>query len=175
MNNNNIEDFIRNNREAFDDREAPSGLWSKIDAEVNPREEAQVKSIRKPWMFFLSGMAASLVLALAVVGGFSLLSDPHDFSQSDVMKEYEQVEDFYSKQINVKLSDIELNPTIQEDLEQLDYIYQELKAELLGSQHGNSQDILDALTENYQTKLQLIELIQSKQTAIKNKNPLNEI
>ncbi len=175
MSKENIEDFIRNNRAGFDDRDVPSGLWSRIDAEVNPIVEATVKPIRKPWVFFLSGMAASLVLALAVVGGFSLISDPHDFSKSDVMKEYQQVEDFYSEQINIQMSSIELNPIIQEDLKQLDYIYEELKAELLGSQHGNSQDILDALTENYQTKLQLIELIKSKQTAINNKTAINEI
>ena len=178
MKKNNLESFIKENRDAFDLHEPRPELWYKIDKSISSKKGGRMFK-----MNFL-GIAASVVLLLGLGIGVGITSiinsdDNQFYTQSSEIGDFPEVEKYYLTQIENKtgeLQDLGLENSVQQNLEQLDQIYTELKAEFLNADGKNKEMIVDAMIKNYQTKIDILELIigRSKQNTEQEKTLENE-
>ena len=151
-----LERFIQDNRSAFDDRNPDPALWSAIESRL-PQHEARRITLWKA----VSVAAVGLVLVLSgVIAGMYLTRS--GFEDTAEYAEFRQAEQYYSVQFDrtrANLSQYTYDPAIDEDLAELDIIYQELSQELLKGEHPNKNEIIEALIQNYQTRLSILERI----------------
>ena len=167
---NNLEQFIRENKDQFDDQRPDRSIWLEIERNLDkPTENKNIFRLS----FFK--IAASVVLTLSVgvlIGiNYSASSKEMNYTISPEMKQYKETEAFYNTQVSRKLDQL-TDPTIkrnvENDLNQLDEIYNELKSEMLNTQYTNSSMMIDAMIQNHKTKVEILENILNKQNQIKN-------
>lgn len=146
-----LENFIRNNRESFDDREPSEKVWTGIESALTFTGNAWWNSLT------LWRAAAVIFMALSV---YLLIPQNNTFRQNDVaMKEFTDVESFYIKQISEKIELIDefqrnegLNGFTQ-DFQQLEAMYLVLKEEM---KNRPSQKVKDALVLNLLVRIDLL-------------------
>ena len=151
-----LEKFIKNNRAEFDSSNPDPGLWNAIDDRL-PRKEAKRLTIWK----LTSVAAVGLVLILSgVIVGMSM-SDNNMESTAEYM-EYREAQQYYNMQLQQRvsaLSQYNYDPTIDDDLDDLQEVYKELTTELEDGMVPNKNDIIQALIQNYQTRVDLLERV----------------
>lgn len=146
-----LENFIQNNRESFDDREPSEKVWTGIESSLTFTGNAWWNSLT------LWRAAAVIFMALSV---YLLIPQNNTFRQNDVaMKEFTDVESFYIKQISEKIELIDefqrnegLNGFTQ-DFQQLEAMYLVLKEEM---KNRPSQKVKDALVLNLLVRIDLL-------------------
>jgi molybdopterin converting factor small subunit len=164
MEKNNLEKFIRANRESFDLKEPRPELWYEIDRNISKRRTPRVFRMN------IMGIAASAVLLIGLGIGIAYATnlnsiDNQFYTQSKEINNFPEVEKYYLTQINNKtgeLKELGMENSVEENLEQLDQIYAELKEEFLNADGQNKEMIVDAMIKNYQTKIEILELILGK-------------
>ena len=200
MKKDNLERFVRDNREAFDDREPPNGLWQKIDAGLNEQPGATPAKAQSFFQqiyknssgTFLSGQwqtwhVAASVAVLLLVGGFwyvnhqyGVVRQPEVVAASPVYaKEVAQ----YTRLITDKRAELkqmtENNPALYEefsqDRERLEKSYKSLKADL--PKNVNKEVLIQAMIQNLQIQIDLLNeqlrvIEHVKQQTNENQNPV---
>lgn len=158
-----IEQFIENNRAAFD-REIPDlEVWANID------QQLEGKRIRKLRIYTIRRVAAAL-LVLAVAGAILrpyLITSPNVLAEQTTELDYfspEQVEifQFYTEEVDDKFQQLvnhEAAQNVLPDLEQIDETMEELKLELAEAPKGKEEQIIENLIKSYQTKLLILERV----------------
>ncbi|TAD99717.1 MAG: hypothetical protein EAZ97_08060 [Bacteroidetes bacterium] len=159
-----LEDFIRQNRNELDQFEPSQALWNKLNAGLD-KQQTKTIPIQKFWQ-----MAA--VFAVLLVGLLTLqwkyLQNHNQNSENIVMNlaqenpELMETEQFYIKQISEKkelinaydLKALGVDKDFEKDLQTLDAMYLELKAEL--PQSGNSEYIIGAMIQNLQIRMDIL-------------------
>jgi hypothetical protein len=146
-----LEDFIRQNREAFDDKEPSSRVWQKIDRYLS----GPAGSGRTTLMLWRA--AAIVFMALS-----AYLLIPKQVARSEnamAMKEFADVEAFYVQEISNKVDMIHqfrrsdgLNG-FTEDFRQLEAMYMVLKEEMKARP---SEKVKDALVLNLLVRIDLL-------------------
>lgn len=167
----NLEQYIRDNKQAFDDKSPDRSIWLSIEGELNRKEKTWIIAI-KPWK---AAAATVLVLSCGVLIGLNFRSDKTqlDYARNKDFEQFKDTENYYQTQVNLKLSEIndpQAKINVMNDLKQLDEIYSELKAEIIRSGYTNSDIILEAMIKNQKTKTEILENILNKQNQIKNEN-----
>jgi len=151
-----LEKFVQNNRAEFDSSNPDPGLWNAIEDRL-PRKEAKRFSIWK----LTSVAAVGLVLILSgVIVGMSM-NDNNLKSTSEYM-EFREAEQYYNMQLQQRvnaLSEYTYDSTIDDDLDELQEVYNELTTELEDGMEPNKNDIIQALIQNYQTRVDLLERV----------------
>jgi hypothetical protein len=168
----NLEQFIQNNREAFDNCEAPAGLWDKIDKSLgkeiikNPDPDEIIIKFKKSSISKLKiwAMAASLVLLIGYVSVFYLnnKSDSTEQIIAEVAPQYGDRMVQYTSLIESKREEIKQiethNPVMYQEfateIEKLNQDYQNLQTEL--SQTPNQEDLVKAMVQNLQVQLDIL-------------------
>jgi hypothetical protein len=146
-----LENFVRQNREQFDDRAPSPGVWRGIETSLNLREP----SLKKPLIWWRAAaiffMALSAYLLIPGQGG--------DSETAQAMKEFADVESFYIQQISNKVEliaefsgDEELDG-FTHDFQQLEAMYQVLKEQM---KTRPSQQVKDALVLNLLVRIDLL-------------------
>jgi hypothetical protein len=148
-----LEDFIRKNREAFDDREPSDKNWRNIEASLKMQNRGWWNSLTVWRAAAVIFMALSIYLLVPKKPGASHLAE--DAS----MKEFNDVEAFYTQQISQKVDLIDefqhsegLNGYTQ-DFKQLEAMYLVLKEEM---KVRPSQKVKDALVLNLLVRIDLL-------------------
>lgn len=158
----NLEQFVRANREAFDDARPSLKVWADID-----RALEQKKSRPFQWRRILRSVAA--VLLLLVAGGLI----GHQLSRGSVENtatetlarispELAELEAHYNQQINAKFAQLANYPqqeTVKADLAQIDETMDELRNEILKAPAGMEKEIVTNLLRSYQLKVQILERV----------------
>ena len=151
-----LEKFIKNKRADFDSSNPDPGLWNAIEDRL-PRKEAKRLTIWK----LTSVAAVGLVLILSgVIVGMSM-SGSNMESTAEYM-EYREAQQYYNMQLQQRvsaLSEYTYDPTIDDDLDELQEVYNELTNELEDGMEPNKNDIIQALIQNYQTRVDLLERV----------------
>lgn len=146
----NIDDFIRGNRNAFDDKEPSEKVWSGI--------EKNLFNTRSLWNSVTLWRAAAVVfMALSV---YLLIPKDKIGDNAVALKEFNDVESFYIKQISDKVelidefqkSEIGLNG-FTHDFQQLEAMYLVLKEEM---RKHPSKEVKDALVLNLLVRIDLL-------------------
>lgn len=161
MQNDRLEQFIKDNREDFD-RELPGlNVWAQIDRTLGQERQHTAKRIR----LWKSLRMAAAVLALLVFGGligsyitqFQMSAAPDSLAQ--VSPEYAELEDYYQQEIQDKYQQLvsyDQEEVVKPDLEQLDTIMEELRQELVTAPQGSEEQIIENLIQSYQTKIDIL-------------------
>jgi hypothetical protein len=168
----NLEQFIQNNRDAFDNCEAPAGLWDKIDKSLgkkniqNPEPDIIILKFKKSSISRLKiwAMAASLILLIGYVSVFYLnnKSDSTEQIVADVAPQYGDKMVQYTSLIESKREEIKQIEThdpvmykeFATEIEKLNLDYQNLQTEL--SQTPNQEDLVKAMVQNLQVQLDIL-------------------
>lgn len=172
-----LEQFIRENREQFDNDEPRPQVWSQLEKQLAPPEQKGKVIAMK---FLRLGIAAA-VLVLAGVGVFYLLSgpgksDPVVLRQGDKTspvtnenKMLEEINPGYAKEVYhftqlIELKQTELkqiekdNPELYKqftvDINKLDSSYFALKKEL--PVNPNREQLLEAMIQNLRLQTELL-------------------
>ena len=146
-----LEDFIKQHRGAFDDKEPSKGAWKGIDKQL---------SGRRVWWNSVGVWRAAAVFFLAVSVYLFISSRGSETAANDVaMNEFQDVEKFYVQQIAEKVHLIDqfqrnegLNGFTQ-DFQQLDAMYMVLKEEM---EVRPSKKVKDALVLNLLVRIDLL-------------------
>jgi len=160
---NELKKFIRDNRDAFDDKEPPQRVWSRIESNLLPGEKK--RSVIRPLYKWVMGAAAMLVIATSV---YFLVGDPKPAEPSVVISEPDtgnaitpEIRQFV-KMIGMKQQELktlaagqpELYEKFSSDLEQLDSSYNALKSGLNAT--PNQELLLEAMIQNLQLQLNVL-------------------
>ena len=174
----NLEQFIQDNRQEFD-REIPSlKVWAAIDKELNTDpEEKPVGKTRSMWRYAWIAASVAFLLASGAFIGIQMTGGQSEIaSLSDVSTEYEEMEVYYQKQIQEKVALLARydDQTVTKDLEQVDEFMKELQQELKEAPKGNEEKIINAMIDNYQTKVNILERVLERIQSSNRKNLKSE-
>jgi hypothetical protein len=150
---NKLEDFIRQNRQAFDDKEPGKNVWPQVESSL-PLKSKNLWNSLVVWR-----VAAMLFMALSIYLLLPRISVKDDAGSQAALKEFHDVETFYVSQIDQKEQMIEAfnRPDglsdFTQDFRQLEAMYSVLKEEMKNSP---SSKVKDALVLNLLVRINLL-------------------
>jgi len=163
-----LENYIRDNREAFDDAVPSLKVWAGIDKELGTQNTTVPKSGRRISLWRVMTMAASVVLLLgvgAIIGRQLSLGNSVQnnlASDNEVFREVEDMKSYYETEIKNKeaqLVQYKERKNIAPDLEQIDQHLQELTEELKSVPAGSEEQVINAMINSYQAKAAILEKV----------------
>jgi len=174
----NLEQFIRDNREEFDTAVPSLKIWAELDKQL-PQPAIKKKAKRISIRRFLSIAAAvTLLIGFGIGIGFSLspTADQSAVTLSDLSPEYAEVEQYYATQVNSKLARLTsykaTTPEIQADLAELDQWMQDLQKELSIVPKSKEEAVVNDIIDLYKTKVAILEKLLN---SIQSSNQKNSI
>jgi hypothetical protein len=148
-----LEDFIKDNRSAFDDKEPGEKVWKNIEATL-PQKNRSLWSSVTLWR-----AAAVIFMCLSAYLFISKRDIAQPVAQREELQEFHAVEEFYVQQIADKVELID-NYESQEgfngftnDFHQLEAMYMVLKEEM---KSRPSSKVKDALVLNLLVRIDLL-------------------
>lgn len=177
-----LEEFIRDNRAAFDTEYPGLGLWHQIEAELPAgKASGRVRTMTVP----LWRMAAAVVLLLVAGGiiGQQLNGSSEEAQRMAVFQEiapdYVELQEYYEQQIDEKYGRLaNYNPdqkkVLEQDLADIDQVMLELRAELLDAPDEDRAEIVHNLIDTYQLKIEILERILTRISSDSTTNPSND-
>lgn len=157
-----LEEFMKANREEFDQLEPSEKVWELIS-----------KSTRKTRkVSFVHFMRAAAVLAIAVVFSVILIKtnifSPGELALKNVdpeLQELIEVEAYYASQVNGKLEEIrkcydtfpEIKDEVESDLIELQVMYNSLKTDL--NENISKKAVIEAMIENNRYRLKMVDQV----------------
>jgi hypothetical protein len=147
-----LEEFVRQNRDAFDDKEPSEKVWTNINASIRMKPGSI-------WDSLVIWRAAAVIFM--VLCGYLLIpkGPGKPVVQDGAKTEFDDVEAFYFKQISEKVEMIDefqrsegLNG-FTHDFQQLEAMYMVLKEEI---KTRPSQQVKDALVLNLLVRIDLL-------------------
>ena len=149
-----LEEFVRDQRLEFDSFEPRDDLWGEIEKELDKG--------RKRSIFFytyrVAAVAAIFLLSITVQKFFFQKG-----SGSIEIPELKEAESYYAGLIDAKLQEAkpllvgypEIEEVIDQDLSELDSIYNALKEDL--KDNIANQEVISAMIENYRLRIEILE------------------
>jgi hypothetical protein len=148
-----LEDFIRSNRQAFDDKEPPASVWARIQENI-PAAKA------RPWYDNLIIWRAAAILFMGLSAYLMIPSlSSQQRSDSVAVGEFNDVEEFYTSQISQKVALIEeiskgeSADEFGQDFQQLEAMYAVLKEEW---KTKPTRKVKDAMVLNLLVRINLL-------------------
>ncbi len=164
----NLERFILENRESFDNEVPGLRVWAGIDKHLEHRPSPRIV-----WMKRLRIAASVALLLMAGGAAGAYLAGPSSSkvkSLADISPEHAEMERYFNTQIQDKmalLASYEQNAYVKEDIRELEALYEQMKLELSNAPEGAQEKIIQAMINNYQTKIDILERVLEKvQTTI---------
>jgi hypothetical protein len=168
-----LKDFIKKNREAFDDQEPSEKIWNAIDQSLPQTRQTSLWNSLVIWR-----VAALLFLGLSV---FLFTTRPGSMIRKgevvQMQKEFSDQEMFYSDQIAEKVAFIDdLDGALEDeqftqDFQKLDAMYQVLREEM---KSRPTEKVRDALILNMLVRIDLLNQQIKKMEDTKKKDRSNE-
>jgi len=159
-----LEDFIKMNREEFDDLEPSADLWARIEQHLPPQyNEAKKREAKTFSLGFVLRVAASVIVVMGIGFGLYLRGTKKegvDFAA--INPAYAQQQIHYTSLIETKRTqlksisktDPELYKEFNGQIAKMDSTYKELNEELLTS--PNQERVLQSMIHNLQIQTQVL-------------------
>ncbi|MEN8119361.1 MAG: hypothetical protein ABFS35_03400 [Bacteroidota bacterium] len=164
----NLEDFIRKNKESFNSFELSEGHFERFQQKLNKQNKNTIS--RTYWFSIAAGFVFLIMLSIFIRFHYlqteKAIIENKIVSLSDISPKYEEVENFYKAGLDEKIDefqkldckiDFEQKKMVDLELKQLDVVYVSLQKEL--KVNGNDKRIINAMINNYQNKIQFLELV----------------
>ena len=162
MNYDNIEEYIIQNKEGFDDLIPSNDLFSKIKTKKKTTKTIILKR-------FFQGAAAILLLSIGIFALNQVASFTMDSIQSSenridsTYQEFYEMESYYSQQIAIVMQEIislyilddQGQQEIQIELAELNQLFPDLSGDL--EDQTNDTAVIEAIIMNYRVKLKMLE------------------
>ncbi len=160
-----LEDFIKNNREEFDDLEPHASLWDRIEQEL-PAAVVELPARRQAKTFSLGFVMRVAAIVTIVMGiGFALYlhsSKPAGVDLAAINPEYAKQQMQYASLIETKRtelkeltkSDPHLYQEFSSDFVKMEASYKKLKHDLATS--PNQERVLRAMIRNLQIQAEVL-------------------
>lgn len=172
-----LEDFIKNNRDQFDDSEAPKGVWDRIDSELQ-KEDEKVKTLPATSWYWKAAVVILLGAVTFLMADRFRVQDQLNMEVSS-HADFKDLEAFYTSLISEKemrisdqIGEEEYFSYLQNDIEELDAIYKELKQTF--DQYQETPEMVNRLAHLLRQKLHLIdsqlEILDQMNTSSKENN-----
>lgn len=156
-----LEDFIKANREAFDNLEPSPDVWKRIQ-----KDSSKTKSRRiNPVLTRVAAVVAVIAVTAALLYTVSVFNSQEYTAMTDdpELLELLEAESYYSQEVNVKMKEIrkcyytfpELKDDIETDLNELEQMYFELKKDL--KDNVSNKEVIEAMIENNRYRLKLVD------------------
>lgn len=146
-----LEDFIRQHRPEFDDKEPCGRVWERVRNSL---------PLSNGWIHSLAVWRAAAVLFMAATAFLLWQRVGASKSQEATLREFQDVELFYNDQIATKIDLIETNSNVEgalngftKDFHQLEAMYLVLKEEMKARP---SKQVKDALVLNLLIRIDLL-------------------
>lgn len=180
MSKDNLEKYINNHKDAFDDLVPDPKIWDKINVDLDRDEQ---KTSRFSTKRILMRVAAVIIIFIASYFFHDLMSkrgmhnEKQDLvelsdTENEVLKMLDETEAYYNARITSMQEEVNRftasHPEIREDLNlelmQLDSVYIELRKDL--KDNAANEEVVEAMVQNYRIKLEILEdiLIQLRKT-----------
>jgi hypothetical protein len=156
-----LEDFIKNNREDFDELEPSPEVWTRI-------AQNATKSKRIRFSGNLLKVAAILVFAIIfsvlIMKDAGFRNDNSTAAKIDPeMIELIEAEAYYAGQVNKKMEEIEkcydtypeIKDDVEADLNELQEMYNTLKTDL--NENISKKEVIEAMIENNRHRLKMVD------------------
>jgi len=162
MQHDNLEQFILDQRDSFDDALPELKAWGEISKELDRRKRRKLKLWRA-----VSVAASVLVLLVcgALIGRVYTQQQYAEDPLKMVAPEYAKLEKKYQQEIEQKyqkLVSYEQAQAVSSDLNQLDEVMEELRQELRVAPKGKELEIVESLLKSYQAKVEILERVLSR-------------
>jgi uncharacterized membrane-anchored protein YhcB (DUF1043 family) len=153
MKNDELENFIGNNRQSFDDRQPSDKVWARIERALFGTRQISLWNSVSVWR------AAAMILSGVII--YQLLSTQNPVKlreEAAVQKEFQDVESYYAAQIIEKVSFIRndthfVDEQFTQDFQKLEAMYSVLAEEL---KRQPSEKVKDALVLNMLIRIDLL-------------------
>ena len=161
MKTNNLEDFIKANREEFDQLEPPAKVWENISG-----TKGKPKMVRmNTYLIRAAAVIAIAAITSAILWQTNILG-PGDFALNTTdpeLQELIEAEAFYAHQVDSRLKEIqkcyytfpELKEEVETDLNELEDMYKVLKTDL--KENISNKVVIEAMIENNRYRLKLVD------------------
>lgn len=164
-----LHDWINQNRESFDQAEAPEGLWNEVRNAI-----PEPKRNYKPWAW---SAAAALLIA-----GFAWWARPQkqqvplapQLPESFLAQEKDYQQDLQQIEAHINLGDLANDPDYQwvfNELAELELINQQYRSDL--NALAPREELLPVLIDYYEKRLRLLQRLQME-VERNQKHPENE-
>ncbi len=157
----NLEDFVRTNRASLDQAQPDLKVWAGIDQALDRKNSRRIRL----WRPFAAAASVALLVGLGTIIGWQLNNQQNQRSLSSVAPELEEMQEYYESQLEEKtaiLANYQADPSVKEDLSQLESFLTELQTELLEAPRDKEEQIINAMIENYQDRLDILERVLSR-------------
>ncbi len=158
-----LEEFIKNNREQFDDLEPSAELWGRIDKNLPSQFSVPLKPGKTFSLGFVISVAASVILLMGISFVLYLkTSAPKNVDLAAINPMYAQQQIQYTSLIETKRtelktlskSDPHLYKEFSAEIARMDSTYKKLNSELANS--PNQERVLHAMIRNLQIQTQVL-------------------
>ncbi|MBB6112798.1 hypothetical protein SAMN05421821_12222 [Mucilaginibacter lappiensis] len=160
-----FEDFIKNNKEEFDEIEPSADLWSKIEQSLNMPEELPKKLETKTFsLAFVLRVAASVIVVMGIGFGIYLQSQKaaKTVDLAAINPEYAKQQMHYASLVETKLTELksvskadpQLYKEFSAEIAKMDSTYKRLNADLATS--PNQERVLRAMIRNLQVQTEVL-------------------
>ena len=168
-----LEQFIMNNKDSFNDEGPSEKVWKGINKRMN----------RSTGFLQVAWKVAAVLFMVSTI--YLLVDRNADESQSgpQLSEEFRQAEDYYTQLISMKRTEIQekLTPEQQseflKEIDQLDELYTELKKTY--QTNAANDRVLDAMISNLQIRLQILnkqlEILENIKDQNDESEPITEI
>jgi hypothetical protein len=152
-----LEEFIRENKKAFDTENPSEELWSRIEKGLDQKKTSKPINLTL-WI----GVAASVLLVVGITAALLSSGRRNSGMLADVNPDYARKQVRFASMIEEKKDSLEVlskvNPALyskfNRDIEHMDADYQKLKKELADS--PNQKLVVRAMVKNLELQLQVI-------------------
>lgn len=157
-----LEDFIRDNREEFNDLEPRANLWGRIEAELPEHFDEKKKDAKTFSLGFVLRVAAIVVMAMGTGFFIYLQQKPVTVNLAQINPEYARQQAQYASLIaekrnelkNVAKTDPQLYREFTAEIAKMDSTYRKLNKDLLTS--PNQEAVLRAMIRNLQVQSEVL-------------------
>ncbi|HKI89232.1 MAG TPA: hypothetical protein VKA38_09410 [Draconibacterium sp.] len=156
-----LEEFIKNNRESFDEKEPSLKVWDNIEKATRPTKTIHLNQV---WLRVAAVVVIVIITSVLVTQTGILTSNKFTAKTDDPeMRELIEAEAFYAQQVNGKLKEIrkcyntnpELKNEIESDLTELEDMYNDLKKDL--KDNISNKMVIEAMIDNNRNRLKLVD------------------
>lgn len=158
----NIEQFLKENKPQFDTEIPHLRVWTNIEKRLNTLKSGGI--VRMNWWRQAAAAIALLVIGASAGVYFSNKTEDKAIVQvaKEVAPDLKEAENFYNQKVESKLTQLvsyNPDPSVMNDLQQIDAIQEELRKELRNAPTSTREEIVRRLIENYQIKLGILERV----------------
>lgn len=158
-----LEEFIKENREAFDQFEPSDKVWEQI-SKLKPKRKTKTVTFSTYFLRVAAVLAVVAIFSVAITKTNLFNSSQFAQQSSDPeLRELIEAEAFYASQVDEKMDEIrkcyatypEIKEDVEMDLNELQQMYNVLKTDL--KENVSKKTVIEAMIENNRYRLKMVD------------------